>query len=131
MSFTIVGTRNQPQVLIALPSPEFGDTEAEVGEAFIKHLRLGEKLRYRRKKDGRRRNQYQFVVTRRKGEEFFQFYKIFGAEELIITDHLDQIWWGFISVNPIDLETISAALNDPLGSFSMMSFQIEIEAFRQ
>jgi len=131
MSFKITGTRDQPQVAITLPNPEFGDSESEVGEAFIKTTVTGEKFRYRRKKDGRRRNQYQFIVTRRKGEEFFQFYQILGAQELIIEDHLNQTWHGWISVNPADLETISAALDGPKGSFSMMSFQIEIEAFKQ
>jgi hypothetical protein len=130
MAFLITATRISPQVAIVLPNPEFADSEAEVGEAFIKRTR-SLKLRYRRKKDGRRKTQYEFRVTRRKGEEFYQFYRLFGGKELEILDHKDQKWFGWISVNPVDLETIGAALDAPPGSFSMMGFQLEIEAFKQ
>lgn len=120
------------QCITHLPNPEFGDLEGQVNFLEIKRSINGQRYSYVRAKDGRKRLQMQFSLTRMKALELRAFIVAYHSSRVLLTDHLGQKWLGYIITNPNEFETTSAILHGPAGTgAARAAIQIEFEGLQQ
>ena len=86
-------------VHVFLPSPEFGDSESFVASIETKRSMNNTRYTYVKSKDGRKRLQMHFRVTRMKALEFRAFLVDYYRTRVTLLDHLGQLWLGWITTN--------------------------------
>lgn len=129
--FTISGPVISPRVLIALPDPLFGDSEGPLNEMSIQQTVDNTAYTYANPKDGRRKIQFQFALSRQKAQEVEDFYKAYLAENLEITDEQGTVWHGYFSIAPFDRESIAARYANGSPDGEMSNTTLEFEAKEQ
>lgn len=88
-----------------LPNPRLGDSEGSVGSLDVKYAVNGTRYTYVRTKDGRRVLVWQFLLTTHKYQELREFLEVHHSDQIRATDHLGQIWLGYITSNPADFDS--------------------------
>lgn len=112
MSFTLTAPIPLTQTTTVLPNPEFGDSEAATVELNILRTVNGRRRTYVKTKTpafpattfgNRRRLQWTFTLTRNKALELFEFYRSYNAQLILIKDHNNRGWVGYIVNNPFEI----------------------------
>lgn len=119
------------QTITYLPNPEFGDLESLTNSMTLKRSINGVRYTYTRAKDGRKRLQMRFVLTRTKALEFRAFLYAYHSTQISLTDHLGQVWIGYITTNPNEFENVSALLHVSAAGTTTANIQIEFEGTQQ
>jgi hypothetical protein len=89
---------------IVLPCPQFGDTEANVGQISLKRTMTGETYAYS-KGSNLRKLSYRFLIERNKTYELLNFLKRYMSELITMINWKGETWLTFITNNPISLIT--------------------------
>jgi hypothetical protein len=105
MSVYLTAPYESPAVTTRLPNPEFGDYDAPMNEITIAKSMNNTLRTFLKSKDGRRKLNFTFNLTRGKAIELYEFYRAHIDDYIKIEDHRDRTWKGKFSVNPIDLES--------------------------
>jgi hypothetical protein len=114
-----------------LPNPEFGDSEGTVNFLDLKRSINSTRYTYVRAKDGRKRLQFRFGLTRMKALELRAFIFAYHSTKISLTDHLGQVWHGYITTNPNEFESTSAIKGTPGTGSVRVNIQIEFEGTKQ
>jgi hypothetical protein len=93
------------QATLLLPNPLFGDSEALTAAVEMKRAMNGTVRTYVKTKNGRRRLQWTFRMTRNKGLEMRAFLLRYFASEMLVEDHNGRTWRGTFVNNPFEFDT--------------------------
>lgn len=118
------------QTITFLPNPQFTESEGSVNEVNFLRAEDNTPYSYVKSKGGRRRLSLRFVLSREKAFELRAFYEAYFASQVILTDHLGQVWVGFMALNPFELESTQATLGSAGGEMNH-SAQFEFEGTKQ
>ena len=121
------------ETLISLPDPQFGDSEGYLASIDSKRSMDNTQYTYVKSKDGRKRLQLRFNLTRMKMLELRAFLNAYYRTRVTYKDHLGDEWIGWITTNPNEFETIGAYRNvgmDVVGG-TYGTIQIEFEGTKQ
>lgn len=116
-----------------LPSPEWGDSEAFATTITRKRSIDNTQYTYVKTKDGRKKLQFRFRMTRMKMLEFRAFLQAYYRTRVTLLDHLDQLWIGWITTNPNEFENSRAIFgrNSATIGETLADIQIEFEGIKQ
>jgi hypothetical protein len=131
MSVRLAAPYPGTQCISYLPNPEFGDSEGQVSFIEIKRSINSTRYTYVRAKDGRKRLQMRFTMTRMKALELRAFIYAYHSTRMSLTDHLGNLWVGYITTNPNELENVSAIFGTVGTGQTRASIQIEFEGIKQ
>jgi len=132
MSVRLGGPYPTIQTYIYLPNPEFGDSEAYTMTLDRKRSMNNTLYTYVKSKDGRKRLQMRFRLTRMKMLELRAFLVAYYRTRITLLDHENQLWVGWIMTNPNEFENTSSFMNAPaLAGRTYGSIQIEFEGIKQ
>ncbi len=107
--FTLQAPHPSLEATTLLPNPKFGDGENLADEVQIKRAMDGTVYTYVKTKNGRRRLQWTFRLTRNKALELRAFIQAYYAVKIRATDHNDRVWVGYFTDNPFEFDTIARA----------------------
>lgn len=93
------------QTTTLLPNPEFGDGENLAVSVTVKRAMNGTVRTYVKRKDGRHKFQWTFVLTRNKALELRAFIQAYFASKVKITDHNGRVWIGNLINNPFEFDS--------------------------
>jgi hypothetical protein len=121
------------ETYVYLPNPEFGDSEAFSAELDRKRSIDNTLYTYVKSKDGRKKLQMRFRMTRMKMLEFRAFLVAYYRTRITLFDHLEQLWIGWITTNPNEFENSRAIFgrNSTLTGETLADIQIEFEGIKQ
>lgn len=120
------------ETYVYLPNPEFGDSEAFTISISSKRSMDNTRYTYVKSKDGRKRLQMRFHLTRKKALEFRAFLNAYYRTCITLFDHLEQLWIGWITTNPNEFENVRAILgNSSITGDTLTDIQIEFEGTKQ
>ena len=129
MAFTFVGPYPLIQTTTVLPNPQFGNSEGTTGSLNILRTVQGDRRTYVKSRGGRRRLQWDFVLTRNKALELLEFYRSYHAQIVFIEDHEERAWVGNIINNPFEIEMTRRGLptqqNWPVGETCIVTIEFE------
>lgn len=116
------------QVLTILPNPEFSDHEARLSTVSRGVAMDGTSYTYVKRRTRRKLN-WSFRLTRNKWLELREFYLLYAAARVRITDHRGRVWLGYLTSNPIEAEVTSRAAPAvaPLSRGETVAVEIEFE----
>ena len=98
-----------------LPNPQFGDGENLTDEVQVKRAMDGTLYTYVKTKNGRRKLQWAFRLTRNKALELRAFIQAYYAKKIRVTDHNERVWVGNLMNNPFEFDTSGRAADvEPL-----------------
>lgn len=117
------------QTYTYLPNPEFGDLEGSRQTVDIKRSINNTVYTYVKSKDLRKRLQLRFTLTRGKALELRAFIVSYYRSKIQLTDHLGQVWLGYITTNPNEFESTGRAVGAP--GNELQNIQIEFEGIKQ
>lgn len=104
MAFTLLAALPLAKTTTVLPNPQFGDSEAATGTLNVLRTVTGNRRTYVKSRDGRRKLNWSFTLTRNKALELFEFYRSYNASQVFIQDHNNRNWIGFFVNNPFEIE---------------------------
>jgi len=110
------------QTTTVLPNPDWSDSEGILGEVIIKRTITGARHIYVKTKNQRRRIGFSLKLTRMKALELRAFIQSYFASEITLTDHLNQVWIGYFTVNPFEFMTTNA---------NILTIQLDFEGVKQ
>ncbi|MHA2218509.1 MAG: hypothetical protein ACXACY_21495 [Candidatus Hodarchaeales archaeon] len=119
------------QTFIHLPSPEFGNSEANTATVEFKRSVNNTKYSYVKSRASRRRLQIRFDMTQAKGFELLEFIRSYQRVQIQYFDEQGQTWVGYFITNPNETETRSLAINNSTAMFGYVTIQIEFEGTLQ
>lgn len=115
-----------------LPNPTFGDGEGATGELNIIRSVNGKRRTYIKSKNGRRKLNWTFRLTRNKAIELLEFFRSYHGNRIYVKDHNDRTWEGYFITNPFETTSEGAAKpavqNWPTGE--RWTVELEFEGFR-
>lgn len=117
------------QTTTILPNPEFGDTEALTDVVISQRAMDGTLYTYVKTKNGRRKLQWTFQLTRNKALELRAFILSYFASVIEIVDHEGRKWRGHLVNNPFEFRSASRAgpaiQNWPRGELITITLEFE------
>lgn len=133
MSIHLTGSWDLPAVTIRLPNPEFGDYDSPTNEMKLAKAMDGTVRTFIKTKDGRRKFNFNFRLTRSKLLEVREFYRAHIDDFIRIEDHLNRTWKAKFAINPIDLESTQSyrGANVQSTGDSIGQVTLEFEGFKQ
>lgn len=96
------------EVTSFFPSPEFSDGEGITAQVIPRIARDGTVRTYVKTTGGRRRLTWEFHLTRPKAIELREFYRVYYASKIRVTDHNGRQWVGHIMNNPVEIRADGA-----------------------
>jgi hypothetical protein len=93
------------QTTTMLPNPQFSDSEALVDSLQQQRAMDGTRYVYVHRRQGRRKVQWTFLLTRNKALELRAFITSYFASQIRATDHNGEVWVGNFVNNPFELDT--------------------------
>ncbi|MHA2070138.1 MAG: hypothetical protein ACXABY_37705 [Candidatus Thorarchaeota archaeon] len=87
MSFILKGPYPAVRTTTLLPSPKFGDSQALTGSVQSVRAMDGTLYTFVKSRDGRKRYNWQFEVSRHKALELREFINSYQGELIITIDH--------------------------------------------
>jgi hypothetical protein len=112
-------------VKMYLPNPKFGDSESLAIEMMPKRSMDGTLYTYVKTKGLRRKLLMSFTMTRMKSIEFNRFLIMYISSQLRIVDHLNRVWIGYITSNPVEFSTSKRGYSG--GGDELVDVEIEFE----
>jgi hypothetical protein len=94
----------QLQTTTLLPSPAFSDSEALTDTLITRRSTNGTLRTYVRTKNGRRKLQWTFRLSRPKSLELREFLRSYHSWPIEVQDHRNRRWTGFLTNNPFEFE---------------------------
>lgn len=133
MSVRFGGPYPGVQTYVFLPNPQFGDSEGYTMTLSRRRSMDNTLYTYVKSKDGRKRLQMRFRMTRMKMLEFRAFLLAYYRTKIELLDHEDQLWIGWIMTNPNEFDNADyfASPNPALTGETYASIQIEFEGTKQ
>ena len=129
MSFTLLAPIPLANTTTVLPNPQFGNSEAATGTLNILRTTNGGRRTYVKSRDGRRKLNWSFRLTRNKALELFEFYRSYNASQIFVQDHDGRNWLGFFVNNPFEIEMSRRGLpslqNWPVGETCEATLEFE------
>lgn len=117
------------QTTSVLPNPEFGDGENLANSVTAKRAMDGTLRTYIKRKNGRRKLSWSFVLTRNKGQEVREFIRSYYASKIRVTDHNGRVWVGNFISDPFEFDTPQKAgptIGDwPVGEKQTITIEFE------
>jgi hypothetical protein len=113
------------QTTVLLPSPEWGDSVEVASSLTTIRAMDGTLYTYSKQREGRKRLQYSFVISRAKALELRAFVKVYYRTAMRITDHNDDVWEAYLQSNPFNEAGQSKALDFPGGETMTVSLEFE------
>lgn len=102
--FTLQAPYPALQTSSVLPNPAFSDGESLTGAVVAKRAIDGTLRTYIKRKGGRRKLTWTFLLRRNKGLELRAFIQSYFASVVKITDHRDRVWVGNFTNDPFEFE---------------------------
>lgn len=93
------------QTTTILPNPALSDTEGLTDAVISKRAMDGTLYTYVRTKNGRRKMQWTFRLSRNKGLELIAFLRSYFASSIHVVDHNGRTWVGNFTNNPFEITT--------------------------
>lgn len=126
--FTLQAPYPRLQTSTLLPNPQFSDGENLQVAVTRKTAMDGTRYTYVKRK-GRRKLKWSFRLSRNKGLELRAFISAYFASQIVVTDHLDRVWTGYLINNPFEFDTVSRAAPaiSPLPRGESVMIEIEFE----
>ena len=124
MSIELAAPYPSIQTISILPNPQFGDTEALVDSITVTRTMDGTQYTYVKSKPRRKIN-LQIQISKMKGLELRAFMESYFSTKMRLTDHLGQVWIGYLINNPFVFDTTKKSSESPGGE--MQTIQIEFE----
>lgn len=112
------------QTTSLLPNPQFSDGESHTSEVNRKYATNGKLRTYVKRKNGRKRLTWEFIVTRPKAKELMAFMKVYYASKILATDHNGRQWVGNIMNDPFEIT------NDSRGAPAFTVLRGELSSVR-
>jgi len=97
------------QTASVLPNPEFSNTEALTASLTSRRAIDGEHYTYVKTKNGRRKLQWTFLLTRNKALELRAFIIAYYASVITVIDHEDRKWVGHFTNHPFGIRSETKA----------------------
>ena len=117
------------QTTTILRDPQFSDGEGLTSEVNRIRSTDGTLRTYIKRKDGRRKLQWSWVLTRNKAIEFEMFIKAYVDFEIKVVDHNGRTWLGYITTNPVEItanrKATPAVQSWPLGESCSVTVDFE------
>jgi len=101
------------QTFINLPSPQFGNSEANTATVEFRRLQIN------------------FDMTQAKGFELLEFIRSYHAVQIQYIDELNQTWIGYFVTNPNQTQSRALAVSDPNSMYAHVTIQVEFEGLLQ
>ena len=120
------------QTTTVLPSPQFSDSEALVDSLQQQRAMDGTRYVYVHRRQGRRKVQWTFLLTRNKALELRAFITSYFASQIKAIDHNDEVWVGNFVNNPFELDTPErgAPAIAPMPRGEVETIQVEFEGVK-
>ncbi len=96
-------TLTADRTTVALPNPRFNDSENLTNDINIKRTLGGKIFTYIKSKE-RRRLILDLFISFAKSQELRIFLQAYNNQEVVLRDHIDQKWVGYIVNNPFEFE---------------------------
>jgi hypothetical protein len=131
--FTFEAPYPAVQTTSLLPSPEFSDQEGVLDSVTRKLAMDGTRYTYVKRRSGRRKLKWTFILTRNKALEVRGFIYAYFASKVRVTDHNGRIWIGNFVSNPFEFEATGRAAPalTPLPRGESWTVDIEFEGVEQ
>lgn len=123
--FVITAPYPAVQTALVLPSPQWGDSVRLAATMQQSHGMDGTLYTYVKAREGRRRFQWDFRLSRHKALELRAFIKAYHSSKLRITDHFDQTIIGHLTVNPFEHTGSGRAKGFPGGETMDITLEFE------
>lgn len=104
MSFYLAAPYPGCETTTVLPSPQFGNEVSLTDEVTSKRAIDGTLYTYVRRKT-RKRFQWTFMLSRNKSLELRAFLTSYFASRIKVTDHANEVWVGYFTINPFEFKT--------------------------
>jgi hypothetical protein len=120
------------QTTTVLPSPQFSDSES-LPDTFNQQKAMdGTRYIYVHRKQGRRKAQWTFLLTRNKALELRAFILAYYASQVRAVDHDDNVWVGNFINNPFEMDTPERGgpAISPMPKGEAQTIQIEFEGLK-
>ena len=111
--FFIKGPYPSIQVSLELPSPNWSDSVALTSTLQVLRTMNGGSYTYVHSRDGRKRLQWDFTVSRHKALELRAFLKVYYRFKLQVVDHNNEVWIGYMMNNPFESAGSGKAMGFP------------------
>lgn len=89
-------------VTTILPNPELGDSEGLTASINKIYTMTGILFTYKKSKANKRKLLFNLEISRQKSLELEAFIELYFKEKIRLTDHMDQIWLGYLMNNPFE-----------------------------
>ena len=119
------------QTISKFPNPEFADSERKTSSVNFIRTTDGSLYSYVKTKNGRRRLQMRFTLTRMKALEMRAFIDSYFASKIEFTDVEEVRWVGYIMSNPNEFETIGRRGDVSAGGLELQTLTIDFEGIKQ
>ena len=130
--FTLEAPFPAIEVTSVYPNPEFSDGEGITASVIPRIARDGTFRTYVKTTNLRRRLLWEFHLTRPKAFELKEFYRVYFASKIKVTDHNNRVWVGNIMNNPVEVRADGAGGPDvDVLRGERMSVTLEFEGIEQ
>lgn len=131
--FILQAPHSAPVATTLLPNPQWGDGENLTDEVMVKRAMDGTLYTYVKTKNGRRRLEWAFRLTRNKALELRAFIQAYYAAKIRVTDHNERVWVGWFTNNPFEFDTSDRAAPAlaPMPRGEFVEITIEFEGVEQ
>jgi hypothetical protein len=121
------------QTTTVLPSPQFSDQENLLDTVSRKLAMDGTRYTYVKRRDGRRKLKWTFLLSRNKALELRAFIFAYFAVAVQAVDHRGRTWVGHFTNNPFEFDTPNAAAPaiTPMPRGELQAIDIEFEGVQQ
>jgi len=126
MSFILKAPYPGPQTTTLLPSPRWGDSKALTATVQSMRSMNGELYTYVKSRNGRKKFQWEFEISRHKALELREFIDSYQAALIQVIDHDGDTWIGYLRSNPFEL-TGAGHAGDGWPGGETMSIILEFE----
>ena len=122
--FLLVAPTLKPETTTVLPNPQFSDTKGLRADLQTYRTIDGTLYTYVKTKNKKHAYLWDFALTRNKGLELLEFYKVYAAEKITCILN-DEIIVGYIKNNPFESATIASAHGMPGNEMVKMTIEFE------
>ncbi len=113
------------QTTLILPSPNWGDSMEVAASMTSVRAMDGTLYTYVKQRDGRKRLQFSFEISRAKALEVRAFIKAYYRTSMRLTDHNNVQWIAYLQNNPFELAGNSKAVGFPGGETMTVTLEFE------
>jgi hypothetical protein len=125
MSFILKAPYPAVATTTLLPAPNWGDSKGITATVTRMRSMDGTLYTYVKTRDGRKKFQWDFEISRNKALELREFINSYNSSLIQIIDHDGDTWIGYLRNNPFEFTAVSRAKDWP--GDETMSVTLEFE----